>query len=104
MWIEHVEKSLSSEKLRLVDTNAINKKRRFYKDLLDQTLEQEHHLESLNTLSRDYTSKLTYDQNRHLQDELLHYRHRLNDIKMFLSDALTKYQRYENCLTEFEVN
>jgi hypothetical protein len=78
-------------------------KKKVYKDLLDQTFEQEHNLETLNEMSREYYSKLTLDVSRRLQQELTNYQDRLHDIKMFLSDRLAKYNRVEKTLTDFEV-
>jgi hypothetical protein len=104
LWLEHVEPPLLNDKLRLHDLNAINAKKRVYQDLFDQTLEQERHLESLNYLARDYYTKLTAEHGRHLQEELLDYQHRLNDIKMFLSNILPKCARFERTLTDFEVD
>lgn len=101
--MEHVENSLLCEKFRPKDIASINTKRRVYKELLDQTMQQEHHLQSLNELARDYTTKLTYEQNRHLKDELINYGHRLNDIKMFLTNALTRCNGLEKSMTDFEV-
>ena len=103
LWLEHVEQSLSNDKLRLVDLNAINTKRRIYKDLFDQSNEQEHHLQTLKEQTRDYISKLSLEHSRHLQDDLLSYQQRLDDVKMFLSNALTKCHRFEKTLTDFEV-
>jgi len=102
LWLEHVEQSINNDKLRLLDLNAINAKRRVYKDLFDQANEHEHNLESLRDLSRDFYTKLTVEQNRHLQDDLLDYQHRLNEVKIFLSNALTKCHRFEKTLTDFE--
>ena len=87
-----------------MDIHSITIKKKVYKDLLDQTFEQEHNLETLNELTRESYSKLTDDVTRRLQKELSNYRDRLLDIKMFLSDRLAKYNRYEKTLTEFEVN
>lgn len=103
LWLEHVEQSLLNDKLRVVDLNAINAKRRVYKDLFDQTLEQERNLVILNEATRDFTSKLSVEHFRHLQEELINYENRLNDIKMFLSNALAKCSRFEQTLSEFEV-
>lgn len=103
LWLEHVEQSINNDKLRLLDLNAINAKRRVYKDLFDQANEHEHNLESLRDQSRDFYTKLTVEQNRHLQDDLLDYQHRLNEVKIFLSNALTKCHRFEKTLTDFEV-
>ncbi len=103
LWLEHVEQSLLKDKVRIADIHAINAKKKVYKDLLDQTFEQEHNLESLNEIIREHHSKLTIDINRRLQQELTNYHERLNDIKMFLSERLAKYTRLEKTLSDFEV-
>lgn len=86
-----------------MDIHSITSKKKVYKDLLDQTFEQERNLETLNELARESYSKLTIDVSRRLQQELINYKDRLLDIKMFLTDRLAKYNRYEKTLTEFEV-
>ena len=103
LWLEHVEQSLLNDKIRIVDIHSITIKKKVYKDLLDQTFEQERNLETLNELARESYSKLTIDVSRRLQQELINYKDRLLDIKMFLTDRLAKYHRYEKTLTEFEV-
>lgn len=103
LWLEHVEQSLLKDTVRIADIHAINAKKKAYKDLLDQTFEQEHNLESLNELIREHNSKLTIDVNRRLQQELINYQERLSDIKMFLSERLAKYNRLEKTLSDFEV-
>lgn len=103
LWLEHVEQSLLNDKIRIVDIHSITSKKKVYKDLLDQTFEQERNLETLNELARESYSKLTIDVSRRLQQELINYKDRLLDIKMFLTDRLAKYNRYEKTLTEFEV-
>lgn len=103
LWLEHVEQSLLNDKIRIVDIHTITIKKKVYKDLLDQTFEQERNLETLNELARESYSKLTIDVSRRLQQELINYKDRLLDIKMFLTDRLAKYNRYEKTLTEFEV-
>ncbi len=101
--MEHVEQSLLNDKIRIVDIHSINVKKKVYKDLLDQTFEQEHNLETLNELTREYSSKLTIDISRRLQQEITNYQDRLYDVKMFLSDRLAKYNRLDKTLTDFEV-
>jgi hypothetical protein len=101
--LEHVEQSLLNDKIRIVDIHSINVKKKVYKDLLDQTFEQEHNLETLNELTREYSSKLTIDISRRLQQEITNYQDRLYDVKMFLSDRLAKYNRLDKTLTDFEV-
>jgi len=103
LWLEHVEQSLLNDKVRIVDIHAINAKKKAYKDLLDQTFEQEHNLESLNEIVREYYSKLTADVSRRLQGELTNYQERLYDVKMFLSERLAKYNRLDKTLSDFEV-
>ncbi len=82
---------------------AIDAKKKVYKDLLDQTLEQEHTMEQLNINAKEFSSKLTIDLNRRLQEELTNYRDRLYDVKMFLSERLAKYNRADKTLSDFEV-
>ncbi len=101
--MEHVEQSLLNDKIRIVDIHSINVKKKVYKDLLDQTFEQEHNLETLNEITREYYSKLSIDVSRRLQQEITNYQDRLQDIKMFLSDRLAKYTRIHKTLTDFEV-
>lgn len=103
LWLEHVEKSISNDKLRLLDLNAINAKRRYYKDLLDQANEHERNLETLREQAREFYTKLSVEHNRQLRDDLLDYHNRLQDVKMFLSNSLTKCHRFEKTLTDFEV-
>ncbi len=104
LWLEHVEQSLLNDKIRIVDIHSIVSKKKVYKDLLDQTFEQEHNLETLNEIAREYFSKLTSDVSRRLQEEITNYQDRLYDVKMFLSDRLAKYTRLEKTFTDFEVN
>ena len=61
LWLEHVEKSLLNDKIRFSDLHAINAKKKVYKDLLDQTFEQEHNLEYLTDTAREYYPKLSID-------------------------------------------
>ena len=103
LWLEHIEQSLLNDKLRIVDSHAINVKKRIYQDLLDQTFEHEHHLESLNEMAREHYRTLSAEQSRQLQEELIGYRHRLHDVKMFLSRRLTDCSRVEKTLGDFEV-
>ena len=103
LWLEHVEQSLLNDKIRFVDIHSINAKKKVYKDLLDQTFEQEHNLETLNEIAREWFSKLTIDVSRRLQQEITNYQDRLSYVKMFLSDRLAKYSRLEKTLTDFEV-
>ncbi|UJR26821.1 hypothetical protein I4U23_008134, partial [Adineta vaga] len=102
LWLEHVEQSLLNDKVRILDIHATNAKKKVYKDLLDQTFEQEHNLEILNETAREYYSKLTLDVSRRLQGELTNYQERLYDIKMFLSERLAKYNRLDKTLSDFE--
>ena len=102
-WLEQVEQSLLTDTVRIVDLQAIDVKKRMYKDLLDQTFEQEHHMEQLHIISREYYTKLTIDTSRRLQEELTNYKDRLDDVKMFLSERLAKYNRVDKTLSEFEV-
>jgi hypothetical protein len=103
LWLEHVEQSLLKDKVRVADIHAINAKKKVYKDLLDQTFEQEHNFESLNEILREHSSKLTIDVTRRLQQEITNYQERLSDVKMFLSERLAKYSRLEKTLSDFEV-
>lgn len=103
LWLEHVEQSLLNDKVRILDIHATNAKKKAYKDLLDQTFEQEHNLEILNDTARDYYPKLSFDVSRRLQGELTNYQERLYDIKMFLSERLAKYNRLDKTLSDFEV-
>lgn len=102
LWLEHVEKSINNDKLRLLDLNAINAKRRHYKDFLDQANEHERNLESLREQAREFYTKLSVEHNRQLRDDLLDYHNRLQDVKMFLSNSLTKCHRFEKTLTDFQ--
>lgn len=86
-----------------MDIHTISIKKKVYKDLLDQTFEQERNLETLHEIARESYSKLTVDVSRRLQQGLTNYKDRLLDIKMFLSDRLAKYTRFEKTLTDFEV-
>ena len=103
-WLEQVEQSLLNDKVRLSDTQAINSKKKIYKDLLNQTLEQEHIMEELNIKAKDNSLQLGIDVNRRLQEELTNYQDRLYDIKTFLSERLAKCNRIEKTLNDFEVN
>lgn len=103
LWLEHVEQSLLNDKIRIVDIHSINVKRKVYKDLLDQTFEQERNLETLNEIVREYSSKLNVDVTQRLQHELTNYQDRLLDIKMFLSDRIAIYNRLDKTLTDFQV-
>ena len=103
LWLEHVEQSLLNDKIRILDIHSISAKRKVYKDLLDQTFEQERNLEILNEIARESYSKLTTDVSRRLQQQLTNYQDRVLDIKMFLSDRIAKYTRLEKALSEFEV-
>lgn len=91
------------DKIRICDSHTINTKKKVYKDLLEQTCEQERNLETLNKIANEYYSKLTIEVTRRVQDELINYRDRLNDIKMFLSERLAKCHSVEKKLNEFEV-
>ncbi|CAF2858218.1 unnamed protein product [Rotaria sp. Silwood2] len=102
VWLEYVEPSLLYDKTRVTDIHSINMKKKVYKDLLDQTFEQEHNLESLNKIANEYYSKLTIEVTRLLKEELNNYRDRLNDIKMFLSERLTKSSNLDKALNDFE--
>ncbi|CAF5085915.1 unnamed protein product, partial [Rotaria sp. Silwood1] len=101
-WLEQVEQSLLNDKVRFGDLQAIDAKKKIYKDLLDQTLEQEHTMEELNVIAREYYSKLSIDISRRLQEELTNYQDRLYDVKMFLSERLAKYNRADKTLSDFE--
>ena len=94
---------LLNDKVRLVDSQAINGKKNAYKDLLDQTYEQEQLMATLTETARDYYPKLTMDTSRRLQEELSNYQDRLYDVKMFLSERLAKYNRVDQTLSDFEV-
>ncbi|CAF1053595.1 unnamed protein product, partial [Didymodactylos carnosus] len=72
-------------------------------DLLDQTFEQERTMEYLNSVANEYFGKLTHDISRGLQIELENFQDRLYDVKMFLSERLTKYNRLHKTLSDFEV-
>jgi hypothetical protein len=102
-WLEQTEQSLLNDQVRIIDLQAIDGKKKFYKDLLDQTLEYEHIIEQLNINARDYYPKLTIDISRRLQEELTNYQDRLYDVKMFLSERLAKYSRVDKTLSDFEV-
>ncbi|CAF1402030.1 unnamed protein product [Adineta steineri] len=101
-WLEGVEQSLLTDKVRVVDLQAIGAKKKIYKDLLDQTLEQEISMEQLNMTARDHYPKLAVDTSRRLQEELKNYQDRLYDVKMFLSERLAKYNRVDKTLSDFE--
>ena len=103
LWLEYVEQSLLNDKVRIIDIHTVVSKKKVYKDLLDQTFEQEHNLESLRKMANDYYSKLNPDVSRRLQDELNNYGDRLNDIKMFLSERIAKYTNFDKTLNDFEV-
>lgn len=92
-----------NDKVQIVDLKAIDAKKKFYKNLLDQTLEQEHVMEQLNAQAREFYTKSSIDQSRRLQEELNNYQDRLYDAKMFLSERLAKYNRLDKTLSEFEV-
>lgn len=102
-WLEQVEQSLLNDKVRIVDLQAIDAKKKIYKDLLDQTLEQEHLMEQVNLTAREFYSRTTIDNTRRVQEELTNYQDRLYDVKMFLSERLAKYNRLDKTLSEFEV-
>ncbi|CAM2708186.1 unnamed protein product [Rotaria socialis] len=102
VWLEYVEQSLLTDKIRISDLHAINAKKKVYKELLEQTFEQERNLESLNKIATEHYSKLTIDITRRVQEELINYRDRLNDLKMFLSDRLTKCNNLDKILNDFE--
>lgn len=104
LWLEDVEQTLLNDKVRLTDAQAIQNRKKNYKDLLDQTLDQEHRLENLNKMMNEFSSQLTVDSHRRLQEELTNYNDRLYDVKMFLSERLTKCHRLDQTLTEFQVN
>lgn len=102
-WLEQTEQSLLNDKVRIVDLQAIDGKKKFYKNLLDQTLEQEHSMEELKKTSKEYYPKLTIDISRRLQEELTNYQDRFYDVKLFLSERLAKYNRLDKTLSDFEV-
>jgi hypothetical protein len=60
-------------------------------------------MEELNVNARELHPKLTVDVSRRLQEELKNYQDRLYDVKMFLSERLTKYNRVGKTLSDFEV-
>ena len=102
-WLEDTEQSLLNDQVRFADLPSINSKKKIYKDLLDQTLDYEHLMEFLNGTVRDYQVKLTVESHRRLQEELTNYKDRLYDVKMFLTERLTKYNRIDQTLTKFQV-
>ncbi|CAF0755155.1 unnamed protein product, partial [Didymodactylos carnosus] len=101
-WLQHVEQLLLTDKIQKCDNQAIEQKKIFYKDLLDQTFEQERTMEYLNTTANEYYEKLPYDIRRELQVELQNFQYRLYDIKTFLSERLTKYNKLHKMLSDFE--
>lgn len=90
--------------MRLTDAQAIQNRKKNYKDLLEQTLDQEQRLENLNKMMNEFNNQLTVDSHRRLQEELTNYSDRLYDVKMFLSERLTKCNRLDQTLAEFQVN
>jgi len=92
-----------NDKVQTIDLKAIDAKKKVYKNLLDQTLEQEHNMEQLNSQARESYTKSSIEQSRRLQEELTNYQDRLYDVKMFLSERLAKYNRLDKTLSEFEV-
>ena len=102
-WLEDVEQSLLNDKVRLTDSQALNNKKKLYKDLLDQTSDQEQLMDQLNGTVKELYPKLTIDSSRRLQEELTNYKDRLYDVKQFLSERLAKYSRVDQTLTEFQV-
>ncbi|CAF4529953.1 unnamed protein product [Rotaria sp. Silwood2] len=68
-WLEQTEQALLNDKVRFGDLQTINAKKKIYKDLFDQTVEQEHIMEELNVIAREYYSKLSIDISRRLQEE-----------------------------------
>lgn len=66
-------------------------------------MDYEHLMEFLNGTVRDYQVKLTVESHRRLQEELTNYKDRLYDVKMFLTERLTKYNRIDQTLTKFQV-
>lgn len=103
LWLEETEQSLLNDKVQIVDLKAIDAKKKVYKNLLDQTLEQEHVMEQMKAQAREFYTKTSTDQSRRLQEELTNYQDRLYDAKMFLSERLAKYNRLDKTLSEFEV-
>ncbi|CAF4320996.1 unnamed protein product, partial [Rotaria sp. Silwood2] len=101
-WLEQTEQALLNDKVRFGDLQTINAKKKIYKDLFDQTVEQEHIMEELNVIAREYYSKLSIDISRRLQEELTNYQDRLYDVKMFLSERLAKYNQADKTLSDFE--
>jgi hypothetical protein len=57
IWLEQVEQSLLNDKVRVVDLQTIDGKKKMYKDLLDQTYEQEHLMEQLNINAKESYKK-----------------------------------------------
>jgi hypothetical protein len=102
-WLEEVEQSLLNDKVRVVDLPSIDSKKKMYKTLLDQTYEQEHLMEQMSLQAKESYPKLAIDTSRRLQEELTNYQDRLYDVKMFLSERLTKYNRVDKTLSDFEV-
>ena len=92
-----------NDKVRILDLQAIDAKKKVYKDLLDQTLEQEQSMQELTLQTREFYSRTTVDVSRRLQEELTNYQDRLYDVKMFLSERLAKYNRLDKTLSDFEV-
>lgn len=92
-----------NDKVRLTDSQALNNKKKLYKDLLDQTSDQEQLMDQLNGTVKELYPKLTIDSSRRLQEELTNYKDRLYDVKQFLSERLAKYSRVDQTLTEFQV-
>ncbi|CAF3292012.1 unnamed protein product [Rotaria socialis] len=101
-WLEEIEQKLLNDKVRICDLQVIDAKKKMYKDLLDQTLERERTMEELNLNAREQYTKVPADAARRLQEELNNYQDRLYDVKMFLTERLTKYSRVDKTLTDFE--
>ncbi|CAF1587705.1 unnamed protein product [Rotaria magnacalcarata] len=101
-WLEEIEQKLLNDKVRICDLQVIDAKKKMYKDLLEQTLERERTMEELNINAREQYTKLPVDAARRLQEELNNYQDRLYDVKMFLTERLTKYSRVDKTLTDFE--
>lgn len=102
-WLEQIEQQLLNDTVRISDLQIIDQRKKVYKELMDQTLEQERVMEDLNLHAREYYVKLPVDAARRLQEELVNYQDRLYDVKMFLTERLAKYNRADKMLSEFEV-
>lgn len=103
-WLEEIEQSLLNDKIQFSDLTSIENKRKNYKELLNQTLDYEHLMEFLKGSFADFQVKLSNESCRRLQEELSNYQDRLYDVKIFLSERLTKYNRIDKTLSQFQVS